>query len=469
MTTTILSIEIHPTSGMRLKYPSPQTPTCCFCERIKNDDDTPLLEVPSGITQGIITFPIYYCFECAGDGKLAHIEEIIILLMSQSNSFLMIHFYGHIISNPPELYVPCLGPSRNLQFLCWGKKCHMFIDCDSLFNSIIRGCVIDPQSGAIEKKNVFIRDILLGIRELSNEHPFLKKLIEFDGRYPDFLISEAIAGLPIGAYLGPRIEYVSANCPKFFFELFSLINTGFYSKDAIDFFFSHSPTKNIIEQFIWKCLILMTDYMKKNGADLPDLMQFEPDSQIDEFLTQHHSRPGFPFITDDVLCVNFTIFLKLIRKMIRLLHQFDDETASLDMFQYSKYLYSMIYVIYQNRFVRDGISHESLRRYTEYTERFKIIIDCSPFCNYIFQKTEESTDPVESADLVESVDSVEFVESADPADPKKKIDVCIICRIKTACVIGRCDVHNVSCYGCFSGVLENCKKCPSCRKDNFLP
>ena len=450
MTTTILSVKIPETSGMIWKYPSSQAPMCCFCKRTKNDDETPLSKVPFGITQGIISFPMYYCFDCAGDGKLSYILEFLIK-MDQPNSFLMIHFEGHIIVNPSEIYVPCIGRSENLQFLCWGRKCHMSINCDSLFNSIIRGCVIDPQSGAIEKMNVSIRDILLGIIKLnqilesSDEHPFLKKITEIDGKYLDCSVMDAIDQLPSDGYVGPRIDYFSFDSSKMIFELFSLMNSGFYSKDAIDSFFGCVMTRNIIELFIWKCLISMTTFMKKNGAALPDLAQFEPNSRIDGFLTQNHGRTDLAFTMIDVLCVNSRIFLKLVRRIIRLLHRFNNETYYLDMFQYSKYLYSMIYVINQDRFARNGVSLESLSRFRKYTKRFKKIMNHSPFCKHTFQ------------------------QSVEPVEPDNEIDLCVICQIKPAYVIGRCDVHNVSCYGCFSNVLKNCTKCPSCRNPDFLP
>ena len=104
-------------SSMRLK-PSSQKPTCCFC----GEDETPLSQIPNEIKKLTFQFPVYGCTKCMeNENKMILLKEIIII-HSLENLYVSIHFDGYFFVNPSDVYIPFLGLSGNLRFLCVNKK-----------------------------------------------------------------------------------------------------------------------------------------------------------------------------------------------------------------------------------------------------------------------------------------------------------------------------------------------------------
>lgn len=437
----ILSVKLPRTSGMRLRHPPHVAKMICsFCgERWKRDDETPLLPVSQELTHWYFLFPIYCCDECCGDGNLSYLMEMMKPIQLLENFHVCIDFDSHPIVNPSEVYVPFLGSSENLQFLCMSKKNSMKICCDTgsretdLFHkSTIHGCVINPSSGEIKTESVSIAQIIFGVnllnRILRGEFPcsYIKAICEFDSQFPD---------------VSPIIPNFSIADPNSILKLFSLIISGIYSDDAINAVFS-GEMKEVFLKFITDSMISMTAFMRQNGFQekIPELKEAPV---IPEFLTRNYGRAGFSFTYQDIICQNFRNFLKLFRKILRRLYEIDDSHHAIDLFQYCRFLYATLHVgnrdIY-HRFTRQ-IPFQKMSPYFEYLERY--VMPVSLFCTEIFANVPAS---------------------------ETKLDKCVFCQSdNSANVIGRCPQHNICCLGCFPRVVQNQKSCPTCRGNNFLP
>jgi len=224
-------------------------------------------------------------------------------------------------------------------------------------------------------------------------------------------------------------------------KLFSLLVSGIYSNDAINAFLNGEMKEQFLK-FITDSMISMTAFMRQNGFNdkFPELKE-EP--VIPEFLTRNYGRAGFSFTYQDIICQNFRNFLKLFRKILRYFYLVDDSSRSIDLFQYSRFLYATLHVGNQqiyHRFTRQ-VPFQKLSPYFEYLERY--VMSASPFCVEIF--------------------------AIVPAS-ETELDKCTICQTdNSATVIGRCDKHNICCLVCFPRVVQKQEICPSCRSPNFLP
>ena len=448
----LLAVKIpqNSMSSMRLKHSS-QKPTCCFC----GEDETPLSQIPDEITDGIFQFPVYGCTECMGDENKISLLKKIMIIRSLENLYVSIHFDGHFFVNPSGVYMPFLGSSRNLRFLCVNKKCSLKVhssdvhDDDSLFNeSSIRGCVIDPQSGQITTESVSIVRIIHGVNmlnsilEFNTRHTYVRMLVEFDSMYPDLRIEDAIQQSPPESYVGPRINDFTLENPASVLRLFSLLVSGIYSNDAISVFLS--GMKQEFLDFIRKSMISMTTFMRRNGFEttIPALKEEQP--SIEDFLVKNYASATV-FMPNDIICQNFRNFLKLFRKIMSYLYFIDNSPLAIDLFQFSRFLYATLHVSNQaiyHRLTRQQIPFEKCRPYSEFLKRY--VMSASPFCVEIFAKIPTS---------------------------KTELDKCVICRNddNLANVIGRCSIHNICCSGCFPEVVKQSQTCPSCRAPDFLP
>jgi hypothetical protein len=349
-----------------------------------------------------------------------------------------INFNGHLIVNPSDVYVPFLGSSGNLQFLCMNKTNSMKICCDYistetrfLHESSIHGCVINTSSGEIKTESVSIAQIILGVdllnRILRGEFPcpYIKAICEFDSQFPD---------------VSPRIPNFSIADPNSILKLFSLIVSGIYSDDAIKAILNRKMKRKFL-RFMTDSMISMTAFMRQHGfqENFPELKEVPV---IPDFLTKNYGRAGL-FTNQDIICQNFRNFLKLFRKILRYFSSIDDSHRAIDLFQYCRFLYATLHVsndeIY-HRFARQ-ILRQKLRTYFEYLDRY--LMSASPFCVKIF-----ATVPASETEL----------------------DKCVICLTeKSATVIGRCPKHNICCLGCFPQVVQKQKSCSICRIPDFLP
>jgi hypothetical protein len=438
-----LNLKLKQTSGiMRLRHPPRVAKTICsFCsERWKRDDGTPLLPVSQELTYWHFLFPIYCCDECAGDGKLTYLIEIMEMIRLLENFNVCINFDGHTIVNPSDVYIPFTNSSSgDLQFFCMREKCSMKICCDTgsretdLFHkSTIHGCVINPSSGEIKTESVSIAQIIFGVnllnRILRGEFPcsYIKAICEFDSQFSE---------------VSPRIPNFSITDPNSILKLFSLIVSGIYSDDAINAVLNGEMKEQFLK-FITDSMISMTAFMRQNGLNdkLPELKEAPV---IPEFLTKNYGRAGFSFTHQDIICQNFRNFLKLFRKILRYLSYVNDSSHSIDLFQYCRFLYATLHVGNQqiyHRFTRQ-IPPQKMSRYFEYLERY--VMPESPFCVEIFATVPAS---------------------------ETKLDKCAICWTDdSATVIGRCPQHNICCLDCFPRVVQNQKSCPTCRSPDFLP
>ncbi len=438
-----LSVILSPTSLMRLRHPSHSTKNICsFCEeRHKRNDGTPLLPVSQELTHWLLPFQIYCCDECAGDGKLSYLSELMETIRLLEIFDVFINFDGHPIVNPSDVYIPFTNSlSGNLQFLCMSKKCSMKICCDTgsretdLFhNSTMNGCVIDPRSGEIKIASVPISQIILGVNLLNRilrgefSCSYIQPICEFYALCPN---------------VSPRIRNFSITDPNSILKLFSLIISGIYSDDAINVVLN-GEMKEPFLKFITDSMISMTAFMRQHGFDgkLPELKEAPV---IPDFLTRNYGEAHFSFNYQDIICQNFRNFLKLFRKILRDLSYVDDSQRSIDLFQYCRFLYATLHVSNQpiyHRFTLH-VSIKKLSQYFEYLERY--VMSASPFCVEIF-----ATVPASETEL----------------------DNCAICLTEnSASVIGKCDKHNICCLGCFPGVAKNESTCcPLCRGNNFLP
>lgn len=437
----ILSVKLSRTSGMRFRHPPYDAKTICsFCgERLKRDDKTHLLPVSQELTHWYFLFPIYCCDECCGDGKLTYLTEMMEPIRFLENFHVCIDFDSHPIVNPSDVYIPFLGSSGNLQFLCMNKKNSMKICCDTgsretdLFHkSTIHGRVIDPRSGEIKTESVSIAKIIFGVdllnRILRGEFPcpYIKPIYEFYSEFPD---------------VSPRISNFSIADPNSILKLFSLIVSGIYSDGAIKSILS-GEMKEFFLKFITDSMISMTAFMRQNGFQekIPELKEA---SVIPDFLTRNYGRAGFSFNYQDIICQNFRNFLKLFRKILRRLYENDDSHRAIDLFQYCRFLYASLHVSNQafyHRFTRQ-IPFQKMSPYFKYLDRY--VMSASPFCTEIFANVPAS---------------------------ETKLDKCAICLTeKSASVIGKCDKHNICCLKCFPRVVQKQKSCPTCRREFFLP
>jgi len=446
----ILLVKLTPDTQMRLKHPPCVRKTICsFCgERWKNDDGTPLLPVSQELTYWYFLFPVYCCHECAGDGELTYLIEMMEIIKNLKNFHVWIHFDSHLIVNPSDAYVPFIGSSGNLQFLCMNKKSSMIIRHGSTETSLfheskIHGCVIDPQSGKINIESVSIANIILGVnlldRILNGEVPcfYIRSIGEFHSEYPDLTITYAIEQPVLESYVGPRINDFSFESPDSILRLFSLLSSGIYSDEAINAFLSCHMKEEFLK-FITDSMISMTDFLRENGFN-PRLPELKQKPSVEDFLVKNYGRAGFSFTEHDIICVNFRNFLKLFRKILRYYCFIDDSSRSIDLFQYCRFLYATLQPIY-HRFTRQ-LPFPKLNPYFEYLERY--VMFASPFCVEIFANVPAS---------------------------EKVLDKCAICLSdNSANVIGKCDKHNICCLDCFPRVVQNLKVCPTCRGEFFLP
>jgi len=437
----LLSVNIPKQTLMRLRHAQKfQKTTCSFCsQRCKQNDETPLLPVSHVLIYWYFPFPIYCCDECRGDGKRTFLLQMMETFRLLENFHVCIDFNGHLIVNPSELYVPFMGPSGNLQFLCMNKKNSMKIFCDTgsretdLFHkSTIHGCVIDPRSGEIKTESVPISQIILGVdllnRILRGEFPcpYIKAIYEFDSQFPD---------------VSPRIPNFSIADPNSILKLFSLIVSGIYSDDAIKAVLNGEMKEQFLK-FITDSMISMTAFMRQNGFHdkLPELKE-EP-QVISDFLTRNYGRAGILRTNQDIICQNFRDFSKLFRKILRYLSYVDDSQPSIDLFQYCRFLYATLHVSNQpiyHRLTRQ-IPFEKCRPYSKFLKRY--VMSASPFCVEIFANVPAS---------------------------ETKLDKCVICQSdNSANVIGKCKKHNICCSECFPRIVK-LSTCPSCRSPDFLP
>lgn len=437
----ILSVKLPRTSGMRLRHPPHVAKTICsFCgERWKRDDETPLLPVSQELTYGYFSFPIYCCDDCVADGKLTYLIEMMEPIRFLENFHVCIDFDSHPIVNPSDVYVPFMGSSGNLQFLCMNKKNSMKIFCDdgpketSLFHkSTIHGCVIDPRLGEIKTESVSIAKIILGVdllnRILRQELTcsYINAICEFDSQFPD---------------VSPRIPKFSIADPNSIMKLFSLIVSGIYSDDAIKAILS-GEMKEVFLKFITDSTISMTAFMRQNGFQekIPKLKEAPV---IPDFLTRNYGRADFSFTNQDIICQNFRNFLKLFRKILRRLYEIDGSHRAIDLFQYCRFLYATLHVSNQEIYHRltRQILPQKLSPYFEYLDRY--VMSSSQFSVEIFAMIPAS---------------------------EKELDRCAICQSdNSANVIGRCSQHNICCSECFPRIVQNLKACPICREEFFLP
>ena len=450
----LLFVKLNQMSQMRLRYPHRVRKTICsFCgESWKNNDGTLLSPVSQRLTNWYFEFPIYCCHECAGDGNLTYLIEIIGTIRHLENFHVWIHFDGHLIVNPSKYYVPVMSSSGNLEFICMNEKCSMIIRRGStetgLFHeSKIHGCVINPQSGEIRIESVSIARIILGVNLLNQilngevSCSYISSLGEFYSERPNLTIMDAIEQPVSESYDGPRINDFSIENPDSILKLFSLLVSGIYSNNSIKTFLSGGMKEGFLK-FITNSMISMTAFMRENDfqENLPELKE-KP--LVEDFLVRNYGRAGFSFTHCDIICQNFRNFLKLFRKILHYLSFVDDSQHSIDLFQYCRFLYATIHVsnkeIY-HRFTRQ-VPFQKLSPYFEYLERY--VMSASLFCLEIF-----STIPVS----------------------KIKLDNCGICLTEdSASVIGKCPRHNICCLGCFLRVVKEWKTCPFCRNPNFLP
>ena len=437
----ILFVKLPRTFGMRFRHPPHVAKTICsFCgERWKRHDETPLLPVSQELTHWYFLFPIYCCDECCGDGKLTYLTEMMEPIRFLENFHVCIYFDSHPIVNPSEVYVPFLGSSGNLQFLCMNKKNSMKICCytgsrktDLFHKSTIHGCVIDPRLGEIKTESVSIAKIILGVDLLNRilrgeiQCHYIKSIYEFYSQFPD---------------VSPRIPNFSIADPNSILKLFSLIVSGIYSDNAIKAILSGEMKEDFLK-FIIDSMISMTAFMRQNGFQekIPELKEAPV---IPEFLTRNYGRAGFSFTYQDIICQNFRNFLKLFRKILRRLYENDGSHRAIDLFQYCYFLYASLHVSNQafyHRFTRQ-VPLQKLNPYFEYLKRY--VMSASPFCVEIFANVPAS---------------------------EKELDGCTICQFDdSATVIGRCPLHNICCLKCFPRVVQNQKSCSICRREFFLP
>lgn len=436
----LLSVKLPPTSVLRLRHPPHVAKTICsFCsKRWKRNDETPLLPVSHKLIYWYFPFPIYYCDECCGDGKLTFLLEMMETCRLLENFHVCIDFNGHPIVNPSEVYVPFMGPSGNLQFLCMNKKNSMKICCDygptetSFFHkSSIHGCVIDPRSGEIKTESVPISQIILGVDLLNRilrgevQCHYIKAICEFDSQFPD---------------VSPRIPKFSIADPNSILKLFSLIVSGIYSDDAIKAILS-GEMNEVFLKFMTDSMISMTAFMRQNEfqENFPELKEVPV---IPDFLTGNYGRAGFSFNYQDIICQNFRNFLKLFRKILRRLYEIDESHRAIDLFQYCRFLYATLHVSNQEIYHRltRQILPQKMSPYFEYLDRY--VMPVSLFCVEIFANVPAS---------------------------ETELDKCVICQSdNSANVIGRCSQHNICCSECFPRIVK-LSTCPSCRSPDFLP
>jgi hypothetical protein len=432
---------------MRLKSSS-QNPTCCFCGK----DKTPLSEIPNEMTNWVFQFPVYGCTECMGDENKMNLLKEITIIRRLENLYVSIHFDGHFFVNPSGVYIPFLGLSGNLRFLCVNKKCSLKVsfsdpsDDDCLFNeSSIHGCVIDPQSEQITTESVSIVRIILGVCELNRileldiKHPYVKMLVEFESMYPNLRIEDAIQQSPPESYVGPRINDFMLEDPASVLRLFSLLVSGIYSNDVISEFLS--GMKQEFLDFIRKSMISMMTFMRRNGFEkIPSLKEEKP--SIEDFLVKNYETVTV-LKENDIICQNFRHFLKLFRKILRYLYSIDDSSLAIELFQFCRFLYATLHVSNQaiyHRLTRQ-IPFEKCSPYFNFLKRY--VMSASPFCVEIFTMIPAS---------------------------QTKLDICSFCQRKdSASVIGKCPQHNICCLECFPIVVKQWTTCPSCRNCNFLP
>jgi hypothetical protein len=451
MSLKLLNVILPPTSRIRFKHPiHVLKTTCSFC---KQNDKKPLQPISEELTDWYFLFPIYCCDECSGDGKLTYLIEMMETIRHLENFYIWIYFDGHPIVNPSDVYIPILGSSGNLQFLCMNKKCSMVIRNSgstetSLFReSKIHGCVIDPQSGEINESSVSIAQIILGVNLLNRilnhelECSYIQLFIgEFDSRYSDFQIIDAIQQSPSEEYVGPRIDDFSLGNPISILRLFSLIISGIYPDSTIKDFLSGEMKEGFLE-FITDSMISMTTFMKENGFNdcFPELKERRP---IQDFIVKNYGRKELSFNEHDVICQNFRNFLKLFRKILCYLSYADESPRSIELLQYCRFLYATIHLSNQliyRRFTRQ-ISLDKFHPYSEYLKRY--VMSGSQLCIKMFAMIPPS---------------------------ETELDKCAICQSDhSASVIGRCPQHNLCCSDCFSRVAQ-LLKCPTCRKPDFLP
>lgn len=451
----LLSIRLPPTSGIRLRHPPHVAKTICsFCgQRWKRNDETPLLPVSQELTYWYFLFPVYCCDECVADGELTYLIEIMETVRLLENFHIWIHFNYLLIVNPSDVYVPFIGSSGNLQFICMNEKCSMIIRHGSTETSLfheskIHGCIIDPQSGEIKIESVSIAKIILGVNLLDRilnqelECSYIHSHGEFYSEHPDLTIADTIQQPTPESYVGPRINDFSIGITDSILRLFSLLVSGIYSDDRIKSFLSGYMKEEFLK-FITDSMISMTAFMRKNGFNdkLPELKE-KP--VILDFLVKNYGRAGFSFTYQDIICQNFRNFLKLFRKILRYLSYVDDSQRSIDLFQYCRFLYATVHVSNQpiyHRFVRLVSDFKKFRPYNEYLERY--VMSASPFCVEIFATVPAS---------------------------KTELDTCSFCLTEhSANVIGKCPQHNICCLGCFPRVVKKQSSCPTCREKFFLP
>ena len=443
----LLSVKI-PQSSMRLKHSaSSQKPTCCFC----GEDEKPLSQIPDEITSWIFQFTVYGCTECMGDENKISLLKKIMIISSLENLYVSIYFDGHFFVNPSGVYIPFLGSSENLRFLCVNKKCSLKVrssnlsDDDYLFNeSSISGCVIDPQSGQITTESVSIARIIHGVQELNrildyNTNPDVRMLVEFDSMYPDLRIDNAIQQSHPESYVDPRINDFTLENPASVLRLFSLLVSGIYSNDAISVFLS--GMKHEFLDFIQESMISMTTFMRRNGFEkIPALKEETP--SIEDFLVKNYASATV-LMENDIICQNFRNFLKLFRKILRYFYSIDDSSRAIELFQFCRFLYATLHVSSQaiyHRLTRQ-ISFEKCTPYFNFLKRY--VMSASRVCVEIFTMIPTS---------------------------KTELDKCSICQTdNSANVIGRCPRHNICCSECFPRAVKLWPTCPTCRAEIFLP
>ena len=438
-----LSVKLPQTSLRRLKHPpSVAKNICSFCgKKWKRDDETPLRPIAQDQTDWYFSFPIYCCDECHRAGNFVCLVEMMNIIRLLENFHVCINFEDHLIVNPTNVYIPFVSSSSgNLQFLSMSNKCSMKICCDtgstetSLFQkSRIHGCVIDPQSGEIKTSSVPISQIILGVNLLNMilrgefTCSYIRPICEFDSQFPD---------------VSPRIPIFSIEDPNSILKLFSLIVSGIYSDGAINAVLNGEMKERFLK-FITDSMISMTAFMRQNGFDdcLPELKE---ESVIPDFLTKNNGRTDLAFTNLNIISQNIRNFLKLFRKILRILCKIDDSQCSIDLFQYCRFLYATVHVsnreIY-HRFTRLVSDFKKFRPYDEYLKRYVML--ASPFCVEIFATVPAS---------------------------ETKLDTCSFCLTEhSASIIGKCPQHNICCLECFPRVVKKQSTCPTCRENNFLP
>ena len=450
----LLSVKLPETIGIRLRYPPRIRKTICsFCgERWKRNDGTPLLPVSQELTYWYFLFPVYCCDECVVDGKVSYLIDIMRMIKFIENFHVWIHFDSHSIVNPSDAYIPFIGSSGNLQFLCMKDKCSMLIRRGSTETSLfheskIHGCVIDPQLGEIKFESVSIARIILGsdllnkILNREQQCSYISSLGEFDSEYPDLTITNAIQQPAPESYIGPKIRDFSLANADSILRLFSLLVSGIYSNNTIKAFLNGEMKENFLK-FITDSMISMTAFMKGNGfqCNFPELKE-KP--SVEDFLVKDYGRALLLLNEQNIICHNFRNFLKLFRKILRYYCFIDDSQRSIDLFQYCRFLYATLHVSNQDihhRFTRQ-VPYQKLNPYFEYLERYAM--SKSPFCVEIFTMIPAS---------------------------QTELDICSVClREDSANVIGKCRKHNICCSECFLSVAQNVKVCLFCRKKDFLP